>query len=193
MSEFGLFDIDPDTGKRGKNIFSRPGYHIIDTHASDSHPMVQGRSSIVGFRHKDTGVYYCLDAYISTLPEMRELSTGYVTSVRVIEGLPLKRGEYGQSAVLIPNTRILGVAPVEKDGSFHIRVPSQTPLSFQLLDEQGMAVSRQYTWSWVMPGESRGCIGCHEDREMVPPNKLARAVLKPEVKLSIPADRLSRN
>ncbi|MBW1899907.1 MAG: hypothetical protein JRI61_12770, partial [Deltaproteobacteria bacterium] len=81
--------------------------------------------------------------------------------------------------------RILGKIPVEKDGSFHVRVPSEIPLSFHLLDSNGMSVGRQKSFTWVMYGENRGCIGCHEDRELSPPNRFIDAVKKPENKLSI--------
>jgi hypothetical protein len=44
-------------------------------------------------------------------------------------------------------------------------------------------VAEQDSWTWVMPREWRGCIGCHEDREMVVPNKMADAFVKPAVRL----------
>ncbi len=78
---------------------------------------------------------------------------------------------------------ILGEAPFESDGSFHIEVPSGVPLRFALLDKQGGTVAEQDSWTWVMPREWRGCIGCHEDREMVVPNKMADAFVKPAVQL----------
>jgi hypothetical protein len=56
-------------------------------------------------------------------------------------------------------------------------------MTFELLDATGIVVGRQDGWVWVMPRESRGCVGCHEDREMVPPNRLADAVAKPAVRL----------
>ena len=62
-----------------------------------------------------------------------------------------------------------------------------TPVVFELLNPSGDVVARQDHWVWVMPRESRGCVGCHEDREMVPPNSLADAVTKPAVRLARPA------
>jgi hypothetical protein len=82
--------------------------------------------------------------------------------------------------------RILGIAPVEEDGSFHIRVPSERPITFQLLDKDYQTLRTQHAWTWVMGNENRGCIGCHEDRELTPPNYLAKAVLKPPVDLTDP-------
>jgi hypothetical protein len=84
--------------------------------------------------------------------------------------------------------RTLGEAPVEKDGSFHIEVPAGVPLRFELLDGRGAEVARQDSWTWVMPREWRGCIGCHEDREMVPPNLMADAFTKPAVRLPHPEE-----
>jgi hypothetical protein len=75
------------------------------------------------------------------------------------------------------------VVPLSGDGSFHIEVPAERPISFDLLDADGLEVARQHSWVWVMPHESRGCIGCHEDRETAPQNLLAEAVVKPAQKL----------
>jgi len=84
--------------------------------------------------------------------------------------------------------RTLGEVPLEHDGSFHIEVPAGVPLRFELLDERGATVARQDSWAWVMPREWRGCIGCHEDREMVAPNVLADAFVKPAVRLGQPEE-----
>jgi hypothetical protein len=163
--------------------------------------MVKGRSSVVGFRHKDTGVLYCLDVGISVDPEVKKLPRGSVKTLRVIEGLPSYREQASAggtgagpaakepAGATVTPRRILGLAPVEEDGSFHVRVPAHTPITFQLLDEHGVSVASQYSWSWVMPGASRGCIGCHEDREMAPPNRLVQAIAKPEVKLTLSPER----
>jgi hypothetical protein len=40
-----------------------------------------------------------------------------------------------------------------------------------------------------MGNENRGCIGCHEDRELSPPNILAKAVTKPAVDLTLPEEQ----
>jgi hypothetical protein len=188
-SPFAIYEIDPETGQRQRVVWSDPGLHVFDTQVLASHPQVQGRSSIVGFRFKDSGVFYSLSVYISEHPEIAELPAGTIKQVRVIEGVAEKVAGEGKRQA---GSRILGVAPVEEDGSFHLRVPAETPLAFQLLDAHGVALAGQDSWTWVMPGESRLCIGCHEDREMVPPNRLAQAILKLEVSLLPPvAERRS--
>jgi hypothetical protein len=59
-------------------------------------------------------------------------------------------------------------------------------VTFQLLDKDYLAIRGQKAWTWVMGNENRGCIGCHEDREMAPPNKMVEAVTKPPVDLTLP-------
>lgn len=196
---YGIYLFDAGIKNLEKEIYSVTEYHCVDARILAPHPMVRGRSSVVGFRFKDSGSFYCLDARISDLPEVRKLEPGTIKRVRVIEGVPLtgpdRGGAFGGYASLPPGSirshaveRILGEAPVESDGSFHMRTPANVPLRFQLLDEQGIALAEQVTWSWVRNGEGRGCIGCHENREMVPPNVMAEAIAKPEVPLETPVD-----
>ncbi len=84
--------------------------------------------------------------------------------------------------------RILGVVPVEEDGSFNIEVPANIPIQLQLLDEQGMAL-RSCGWIWVRNRETRGCIGCHEDGERTPDNRFAKALSERTVPLTLPPER----
>ncbi|MCG8477143.1 MAG: SUMF1/EgtB/PvdO family nonheme iron enzyme [Cytophagales bacterium] len=64
--------------------------------------------------------------------------------------------------------RILGTVPVEEDGSALFQIPANTPISLQPLDSEGRAVQLMRSWLTAMPGETLSCIGCHEDRSMVP-------------------------
>lgn len=200
---FGIFRINPKNGKRRKKIFEEEGWHSIDIQVLALHPKVKGRSNwlIPGVT---TGVFYCLNSYRTNLPEGENIVPGSIKYVRVIEGIPLKRkatiSEYQQDLGNSPSLetcsgtafgprRILGEAPVEKDGSFHIRVPAETPITFQLLDKDYLALRTQEAWTWVMGNENRGCIGCHDNREMAPPNKMVDAVIKPAVELTLPPER----
>jgi len=60
--------------------------------------------------------------------------------------------------------RILGMAPVEDDGSASFLVPSDRFLYFQLLDKDGMMVQSMRSGTSIHSGETQGCIGCHESR-----------------------------
>ncbi|MGL4595034.1 MAG: hypothetical protein ACRCUY_09925 [Thermoguttaceae bacterium] len=58
--------------------------------------------------------------------------------------------------------RILGTIPIEPDGSVAFDVPPGEALIFQMLDKEGRAIHVMRSFASVMPGEVRGCFGCHE-------------------------------
>jgi hypothetical protein len=33
-------------------------------------------------------------------------------------------------------------------------------------------------WMWVRKGTSRGCVGCHENKELAPENRVTQALFK---------------
>jgi len=68
-----------------------------------------------------------------------------------------------------PGKFVLGTVPVEADGSAAFRLPSGIPVFFQALDDQGLAVQTMRSLIYVQPGETVGCIGCHEHRDLAPP------------------------
>lgn len=80
------------------------------------------------------------------------LSTGPVVSAVQSEGVK----------------RILGTVPIESDGSVSFYAPSGITLHFQLLDEEQRALQTMRSFVNVMPGESRGCLGCHELHSRTP-------------------------
>ena len=83
------------------------------------------------------------------------------------------------------NKRILGTVPVEEDGSAYFAVPADRFVYFQLLDEQGMMVQSMRSGTIVRPGETAGCVGCHEQRQTsVPHNRLAAAMRRTPQRLT---------
>jgi len=89
---------------------------------------------------------------------------------------------------------LIGSVPVEKDGSAYFKVPAKKPLFFQAVDDQGRAVQTMLSEVYLLPGEQRGCVGCHEQTHTVlknvktQPLALARGAseLKPGPKGSSP-------
>jgi hypothetical protein len=57
-----------------------------------------------------------------------------------------------------------GVVPVHDDGSAHFTVPAHRNIFLQALDENFMEIQRMRTFVNLQPGETRGCVGCHEGR-----------------------------
>ena len=64
--------------------------------------------------------------------------------------------------------RLMGTVPIEADGSVAFVAPSGIPLHFQLLDERQRALQTMRSFVNVMPGEQRGCLGCHESHSRTP-------------------------
>lgn len=76
---------------------------------------------------------------------------------------------------------ILGEAEVEEDGSFYLEIGADQPIRFQSLNEAGDVIGETSSWMWLRPNERRGCVGCHEDREMAPDNVVPLAIEKSPV------------
>jgi len=64
--------------------------------------------------------------------------------------------------------KIIGTVPIEDDGSVSFHAPSGIALHFQLLDENQRALQTMRSFTGVQPGESRGCVGCHESMTRSP-------------------------
>jgi hypothetical protein len=63
---------------------------------------------------------------------------------------------------------VLGVVPIEEDGSAHFEMPAGVPFYMQALDENGMAVQTMRSVTYLHPGERMSCAGCHEPKHRAP-------------------------
>ena len=119
---------------------------------------------------RDTGRLVLAD--ITHGRNMAGVERGEVKKLLVMEELPRPVGCTGRAHMIYGGTgssnyclhRILGTVPVEKDGSAYFEVPALRSLFFVALDANDMAVKRMQSFVTVMPGETTGCVGCHEYR-----------------------------
>ena len=74
--------------------------------------------------------------------------------------------------------KLLGTAPVERDGSFFVQVPNDRPLQIELLDADGKTLKRESGFFWMRRGEQRVCVGCHAGPETAPENAVPMILLK---------------
>jgi len=81
---------------------------------------------------------------------------------------------------------VLGTVPVRKDGSVAFRVPAGKALHFQLLDEEHRALQTMRSFTGVMPGEVRGCTGCHEQSGSTPEFAMPNAARMGEIAVITP-------
>lgn len=181
----------PDSGDF-EILFALPGSHILHAKLLAPRPEPDGRSSTVR-PESPTGKLFCLNIYQSD-QAIASLDKGSVERVRVIEAVPQSAGsptdqtdppDLGRSPVA---RRLLGEAPVESDGSFHIDIPADLPVTLQLLDQDGLSLA-SCDWIWVRNREYRGCIGCHEDPELTPENRFVQAAGRPATQLTLPSER----
>jgi hypothetical protein len=118
-------------------------------------------------RQKTTGRLVLSNLYQGR--NMQGVRPGEIKKLLVLEDLPKPVSYYSlPGAIGMDGThtlhRILGTVPVEADGSASLEVPALRGLYFVALDAQGMAVKRMQSYVTVMPGETLGCVGCHESR-----------------------------
>ena len=114
-----------------------------------------------------TGTLACMNVYQGR--NMAGIKPGEIKKLLVLEALPkpinytggMEPLTYGGSFTL---ERIMGTVPVEADGSAYFELPALRAFFFVALDEQDRSVKRMQSFCSVMPGESTGCVGCHELR-----------------------------
>lgn len=130
---------------------------------------------------KKDAVVYLHDVYAG--PGLAGVPRGVVKSMRVVSyhfgypGLagPDKIGWGGPWDAM----RIHGTVPVQEDGSAMFKVPANTPLTLQPLDEEGKAVQLMRSWFTAMPGENISCVGCHDKPLQTPLSTHSFAANKP--------------
>lgn len=188
----GLCVLDPETGAADP-VFDSPEYHDVHARLLISRPEPDGRSSVVDETRYRTGRLYCLNVHLTDEENGPLMPPGTVRRVRFLEGVPpaLEAGGVytgGDDAPDVPPVlprRFLGEVPVSSDGSFQVEIPADVPVQIQTLDEHGLALET-CGWIWAKHREPRGCIGCHEDPELTPENRLVEAVTRPGMKLLLP-------
>ena len=107
---------------------------------------------------------------------MTGVKPGEIRKLLVLETLPKPVNFSGEMEPLslggtFTLPRILGTVPVEPDGSAYLEVPALRPIFFVALDANDLSVKRMQSFVSVMPGETTGCSGCHEQRNRTAPLK----------------------
>ncbi|HUS92652.1 MAG TPA: HEAT repeat domain-containing protein [Phycisphaerae bacterium] len=162
-----LFDL---AGRRTVRVYDDPESSDVEPLAVFERPAPTVLSSQVDPTSR-LGRIYCVSAFHSDLPYDR----GAARYVRVIaarfQGLTM-------NANASFRTRVLGETPLEKDGSFFVEVPADTPLRFELLDAGRRVIVHETAFNYVRPGETKGCMGCHEPKDTPLPHTEPLAVRK---------------
>jgi hypothetical protein len=161
---FALHEFDPENRLLGQLVYSDPGYSIVDAVLVEEYERPKKLPSEVDMEVK-TGLLLCQD--INFLNP--QLQGNYSDSRKAL------------SIEVLGIDTTYGVVQVEEDGSFQLKVMADTPFRIRTLDEKGSVVNGPCSWLWLRPNERRGCIGCHEDPELTPENKVSLAIRKSPV------------
>ncbi len=119
-----------------------------------------------------TGILLCQNARFT-----RNTTAGWsqVRAIRVLAGKGLTlRSSHSYIVHAGSEVTELGTVPLMPDGSFAVEVPADTPIAFQAVDGEGRSELNEMSWIYVRPGETRGCVGCHQPRQAAPPNGAPR-------------------
>ena len=161
---FALYEFDPVKKSLGQEVLSDPDYDILDAVLVEKCEKPKKLPSEVDHQVK-TGLLLCQD--INFINE--QMTDNFANA-----GKALKIEVLGTDTTY-------GVVQVEEDGSFYLKVMADIPFRIRTLDEDGKVVNGPCSWLWLRPNERRGCIGCHEDPELAPENRVSLAIKNPPV------------
>jgi len=188
-------------------LYNDPNTNEYDAQLLAPHPRPPVIASTID-RSVDYGVFMAQDVFnrgTNDGQERPQKGVDAIDSVAVLVARPTMAGEMNDfSANEFEKRALLGIAPVYPDGSFRIKVPANTPISFATLDSHSRGFVVKRTHLAVRPGEEfNRCVGCHENRaaggpvvtntEMIA-GRPAMAATHPPTDLNIaPANRMIIN
>lgn len=162
--DLGLYAFDPADNSL-ELIYNDPGAADFEPR-----PVLARRPPlvlpVVAKRYAYSGRFLCSSVFATQEKDVP--SRGRL--VRLIEGVPVVSRHSTQTnpEPVWKNhggtfARVLGMAPLAPDGSFYVEVPADRLLHFQVLDSDRRVIGNQLTWIYPRPGETRSCVGCHEN------------------------------
>jgi hypothetical protein len=158
---YALYEFDTEKRSLGSALYHDTEYNIIDIVLACTYDRPKKLPSEVDMNVK-TGLLLCQDINVMGFqPAINSSGTPKVSMIEIMG---------------IDST--YGIVPVEEDGSFYLKVLANKPFQIRSLDKDGHVLYGPCSWLWLRPNERRGCVGCHEDPELVPANRIPLAVKK---------------
>jgi hypothetical protein len=163
---YALYKYNPENKTLGKAIYNDAEYDVLEVIEAGHHEKPKRLPSEVDMGVK-TGLLMCQDINITGL-ENPVITSSLPKSSRIeIAGID----------------STLGLVDIAEDGSFYLKVIADTPFQIKAVDKNGNILSVPSDWIWLRPNERRGCVGCHQDPEIVPFNRVPLAVKKSPVNI----------
>lgn len=171
---YSVYEFDPETKTLGRSVFADAEYDACEVAVVQNHERPKKLPSEVDFGVK-TGLLLCQD-------------------INFLDPNSIKNSAVLQKAVAIEIMGVdssMGIVPVEKDGSFYIKVIADQPFRLRTLDENGRIINQPCEWMSIRPNERRGCVGCHEDHEQTPENRVPLAVKNLPVNVPVHIEKIT--
>lgn len=202
QKNYGIYLVDA-FGNR-ELLFRDPAMACLDPIPLRARPTPPALPTATKQTHEDVlaalpgspGYLAVMNIYDSALPWPKDTS---IAALRIIQLFPKTTPAQDEPNIGVGweslARGVVGTAPVEPDGSVYCEVPVGVPIYFQALDANGRAVQSMCSDTYVHPGETLTCAGCHEDKRTAGNALLAQAPLamrrppsrlKPEVDGSYP-------
>jgi hypothetical protein len=193
--DFGLYTMDSN-GKNLTLLYNDPDMNELDAVVvvpRSIPPVIPSQLN----KTETTGILTVESVYFRQSGDGQEIPDQRIQeakNVMVIEAIPRSTGDRDEIGVTeFEQKRILGVAPIQADGSFSIEVPANTPFSFNVLDSLGRSIVSKRNWVTVRPGEHfEKCSGCHGPRGENSGNPNPIAATLPPANLEVPEDQRVR-
>jgi hypothetical protein len=164
---YALYEFDAENKSLGKQIYSSNEYDVLEVVDAVSHARPRKLPSEVN-AVITTGLIMCQDVNVDDNPI--NFSGSMLRKISKVEIMGIDSS--------------LGVFKPSGDGSFYLKVVADKPFQIRSLDEDGNVV-RKCDWIWLRPNERRGCVGCHEDQDVVPDNRISFAVKKAPIGIPV--------
>lgn len=165
--KYALHEFDPENKSIGPPVYGSNDFNITEVVVGQKTERPKKLPSEVDMGVK-TGLILCQDVNVHNMGESFSSEFSEVNRIRII-GADSSLGEFEPA----------------KDGSFYLKVIADTPFRIQAIDDKGNVTGKPCGWIYLRPNERRGCVGCHEDNEMVPDNKVSLAVGQAPVNIPV--------
>jgi hypothetical protein len=159
--KYAVYEFDPERKTMGKEVYKSADFDVNEAVIVEKRERPKKLPSEVDSGVK-TGLLMCQDINFTGI--LSDGKTGSVMGADRVE--------------IIGQDSSFGIVQAETDGSVYLKIIADTPFRLRTLDDKGNILNETCDWIYLRPNERRGCIGCHEDHEMVPENKLPLAVRK---------------
>ncbi len=169
---YALYEFDTENKSLGNPVYSSNEFDVLEVVNAVSHDRARRLPSEVN-AVVTTGLIMCQD--VNTDENPINNSGNMLHKISKVE--------------VMGTDSSLGVFKPSSDGSFYLKIIADKPFRIRTLDEQGKVV-RQCDWIWLRPNERRGCVGCHEDQDIVPDNRIPFAVKKAPIGIPIHVNKI---